>query len=89
MPWAEDVWNILMFSAVVNSKFVVNTKLEPYEIGDIILWIAAMYDLYFEYKVVADYEYIDNYEYVDSFICDRTQWELAVRRGCGRTDIWI
>ena len=60
MPWAEDAWNILMFNNIVKSDDSVQTKREQCEYGDIILWLVAMYDLYFEYKAAGDYESIDD-----------------------------
>lgn len=65
MPWAEDAWNILMFSNVVKSDNIVQAKHEPYEYGDIILWLVAMYDLYFEYKVAGEYESIDEADIIN------------------------
>jgi hypothetical protein len=55
MAWAEDAWNIIMFNDVVKSDKIVQIKHDDYEYGDIILWLVAMYDLYYEYKVAADY----------------------------------
>lgn len=59
MPWAEDAWNILMFNDAVRSDNIVSAKHNDYECGDIILWLVALNDIYFKYKVAADYEPID------------------------------
>lgn len=52
MPWAEDMWNILMFDDVVISKNIATADFGSYENGDIILWLAAMCDFLYDYKIV-------------------------------------
>lgn len=68
MPWAEDTWNILLFNKSVKSNHTVQTEYELFEYGDIILWLVAMYDLYFEYKAAADYESIDDEVNIMEFV---------------------
>lgn len=51
LPWAEDMWNILMFNDIVISKNMIGSKLDDYDKGDIILWLLAMDRLYFDFKV--------------------------------------
>lgn len=65
MAWAEDAWNIIMFNDVVKSDKIVQIKHDDYEYGDINLWLVAMYDLYYEYKVAADYESIDGADLIE------------------------
>lgn len=65
IAWAEDMWNILMFNDVVNSKNIVSTEHNDFENGDILLWLMSMNKLFFEYKVVVGLEYEFDREPVD------------------------
>jgi hypothetical protein len=58
IAWAEDAWNILMFSGVIRTDNIIGAKCTDFEYGDIILWLVAMYEIYYSYKVAADYESI-------------------------------
>lgn len=51
IAWAEDMWNILMFQDVVNSKSIANRDLNDFETGDAILWLISMHRLYYDFKV--------------------------------------
>jgi hypothetical protein len=57
-PWAEDMWNILMFDSVVDSSVVAPSGLCDEDIGDILLWLLAMQDLLYDYKVCITHESI-------------------------------
>jgi hypothetical protein len=92
IAWAEDAWNIVMFNDVVISNKTAQAKHDDYEYGDIIIWLVSMYDLYYEYKVVADYEsingadlreyiyYVDNAEhYISTYLNNEIYEELNER----------
>lgn len=70
LAWAEDMWNILMFNRNVDSSCIVCNKLDNSEYADGVLWLIAMYDIYFDYKVVNRYE-----SYYDK---DPMQWLLDI-----------
>jgi hypothetical protein len=57
MPWAEDAWNIVMFNDIVKSDNINPASCSDCDEGDMIIWLAALYDIYHEYKIAADYEY--------------------------------
>ena len=57
LPWAEDMWNILMFSAVVNSDHVAPSNLTDYDYGDILVWLLSIQDLLYDYKVCLEHEF--------------------------------
>lgn len=65
MSWAEDMWNILMFNAVVKLENLYKPSYNQMERGDIILWLMAMYNFYYEFKVASGLCKLINYDYFD------------------------
>lgn len=54
--WAEDMWNLLMFNEPVDSSIKESRVLNACEIGECILWLLSMQDLFYDYKVSLDLE---------------------------------
>lgn len=63
--WAEDMWNVLMFNDVVKYENLFKPSYGKRERGDIILWLIAMYNLYYEFKVASGLCKLINYDYFD------------------------
>lgn len=49
--WVQDAWNILMFNQLIIEINIAKTHLNDYEKADVILWVTALYDLYYDYQV--------------------------------------
>lgn len=58
--WTQDAWNIIMFNDIVKTNNIVKNEQSDYQKGDMLLWIQALYNLYYEYKVNSDLEYNDD-----------------------------
>lgn len=72
LSWAEDMWNVLMFKDVVKLENLYKPSYNQRERGDIILWLMAMYNFYYEFKVASGLCKLINYDYFDGvyFIAD-------------------
>lgn len=56
LHWAEDAWNLLMFKAVVKEKNIVPRQLDEEELGDVYIWLMALYHLYYDFLCLCGYD---------------------------------
>jgi hypothetical protein len=54
--WAEDAWNLLMFEKPVTEQNTIPKELTEFEEVDTLLWLIALYDLFYDYQVKIDHE---------------------------------
>lgn len=45
-----------MFESVIDSTNIIKAELTHYKIGNVILWLMAMYDVYHDYKICIEFE---------------------------------
>lgn len=54
--WIRDAWNLLMFEKPIIETNIISSNLENYSKADILLWLLAMYDLFYDYQITLEHQ---------------------------------
>jgi len=54
--WAKDAWNLLIVEKPVPEQNIIPKELTDFEEVDNLLWLIALYDLFYDYQVKIDHE---------------------------------